>query len=110
VVVTGPRLDGDVELTHLWVRYRHASLERIGALQVAAEAARCGELGAVELEAAERAAHKLAGVLGTFGFMRGTELAREAEAVLRGAPVDGDRLAVIATAMLDHLAEAGARQ
>jgi HPt (histidine-containing phosphotransfer) domain-containing protein len=36
--------------------------------------------------AANSAAHKLAGVLGTFGLTRGTVLAREAEMIYSGEP------------------------
>ncbi len=69
-------------------------------IQVAADALAAGTLIASRREAAFEAAHKLAGVLGTFGLTRGTVLARELEINFsRGDgpdPASGKRLAAIA--------------
>jgi len=48
-------------------------------LELAASALAQNPLTAAEREEAHAAAHKLAGVLGTFGLTRGTELARQLE-------------------------------
>jgi len=63
----------------LWARFLPEIGERVTILEVAAEAAGGGKLTEKQREAAQAAAHKLAGVLGTFGLTRGTELARELE-------------------------------
>ena len=55
-------------------------------LETAAAALRDGSLTAAQCEQAAEAAHKLAGVLGTFGLSEGTEIAREAEAFYSGGP------------------------
>ena len=66
-------------IDRLWVRFLPEIKERIAVLQAAAEALAAGALTASRREAAYAAAHKLAGVLGTFGLTRGTVLARELE-------------------------------
>ncbi len=63
----------------LWVRFLPEITERVAVLEAAAQAAREGALTGKQREAAQAAAHKLAGVLGTFGLTRGTVLARELE-------------------------------
>ncbi len=69
--------------------------------------------GATQLRAVD-SAHKLAGVLGTFGLPRGTDLAREAE-VLFGqhqpfAKVEIDRLQVLLTELTTLIAHGPAGQ
>ena len=66
-------------LEQMWVRYLPDVLERVGTLQQASEALTSGSLSQASCKAAESAAHKLAGTLGTFALPRGTELARELE-------------------------------
>jgi len=63
----------------MWVRFFPETALRIQILEAAARAAQTGGLSSEERERAHAAAHKLAGVLGTFGLTRGTELARELE-------------------------------
>jgi HPt (histidine-containing phosphotransfer) domain-containing protein len=63
----------------LWQRKRPLMLQRLTVLDRAAEAAQNGGLGVALCEEAAGEAHKLAGSLGTFGFPRGTEIARELE-------------------------------
>jgi len=63
----------------LWVQYLPLTEERIAALETAARAFAEDHLSIEQHEAASAAAHKLAGVLGTFGLTRGTVLARELE-------------------------------
>jgi HPt (histidine-containing phosphotransfer) domain-containing protein len=66
-------------LDRLWTKFLPEIENRMGVLESAARALESGVLSADEREAAHQAAHKLAGVLGTFGLHRGTELARQAE-------------------------------
>lgn len=67
-------------LAEVWDRMRPVVFERVAAVEQAA-AALVGDAPDAEIvEAGRGAAHKLAGVLGTFGLDRGTELARELEA------------------------------
>lgn len=67
----------------LWDRFRDANLNRVTALEAAARQLQAGRLDREARRAAEREAHKLAGSVGTFGFARGSELAREIEHLLR---------------------------
>ena len=87
-------------MNRLWAKYLPQMEERVGTLQKAAESLENGILSATERELAGADAHKLAGVLGTFGLKEGTELAREAESLygsqLDGDPVSAKRLQAIA--------------
>ena len=69
-------------LTRLWARFLPEVESRLEILSQAAIALSAGVLQDEEREPAHAAAHKLAGVLGTFGLHRGTELARQAEILL----------------------------
>ncbi|MGO9336903.1 MAG: Hpt domain-containing protein [Terracidiphilus sp.] len=77
--------DGQAALTaaldRLWNQYLPLMRERAEVLEVAAQDFAAGSLSLDRQQAAQAAAHKLAGVLGTFGLTRGTELARELEIV-----------------------------
>ncbi|HET6170879.1 MAG TPA: Hpt domain-containing protein [Terracidiphilus sp.] len=66
-------------MKRLWVQFLPQLEERVRVLESAAAAVAEGSLTAEQREQASSAAHKLAGVLGTFGLNEGTELAREAE-------------------------------
>jgi HPt (histidine-containing phosphotransfer) domain-containing protein len=72
-------------LASMWTKNRPLMLERLGTLDRAAEAAELAELEPELRETTIGIAHKLAGSLGTFGFPRGTELARELELALESA-------------------------
>jgi HPt (histidine-containing phosphotransfer) domain-containing protein len=63
----------------MWVQYLPLTEERVLALETAAKAFAEDHLSIEQHEAAQSAAHKLAGTLGTFGLTRGTVLARELE-------------------------------
>ena len=63
----------------LWVRFLPQMQERVAILEAAAAVFAAGGLSNEQHVAANEAAHKLAGVLGTFGLTRGTVLARELE-------------------------------
>jgi len=95
---------GDIALSQaidrLWVRFLPEIKERIAVLQAAADSLTAGTFTASRRETAYAAAHKLAGVLGTFGITRGTVLARELETNFSREdgpdPAAGKRLAAIA--------------
>ena len=73
-------------LSALWERSRHTVVERAALLQEAGKLWSNDRLDEATRLRAVDSAHKLAGVLGTFGLPRGTELAREAEQVF-GQPI-----------------------
>jgi HPt (histidine-containing phosphotransfer) domain-containing protein len=73
-------------LSRLWVQFLPQIEERVSTLEGAAAALAEGSLTSEQCEEASSAAHKLAGVLGTFGLDRGTELAREAEVLYASVP------------------------
>jgi HPt (histidine-containing phosphotransfer) domain-containing protein len=66
-------------LSALWDRSRHTVMERAARLQSAGVLLDENRRDEAARQNAVDSAHKLAGVLGTFGLPRGTELAREAE-------------------------------
>ncbi|MGA3034755.1 MAG: Hpt domain-containing protein [Terracidiphilus sp.] len=66
-------------LDGLWARFLPEMKQRIAVLESAASAVTQENLNASDREAAHAAAHKLAGVLGTFGLKRGSDLAHELE-------------------------------
>ena len=68
-------------MDRLWVRFLPEIRERVAILEAAAGAVAAQNLTLSDQEAAKAAAHKLAGVLGTFNLARGTDLAREIEAM-----------------------------
>ena|SRR5579863_6112372 len=69
-------------LDKLWQRFLPEMIERITILESTVAAIAGSGFAPEQREAAQSAAHKLAGVLGTFGLARGTELARELELAL----------------------------
>jgi HPt (histidine-containing phosphotransfer) domain-containing protein len=71
-------------LDRLWIQYLPLMQERVEVLEAAAHDFATGPLSVDRRQAAQAAAHKLAGVLGTFGLTRGTELARELEIIYSG--------------------------
>jgi HPt (histidine-containing phosphotransfer) domain-containing protein len=66
-------------LDRMWVRFLPQMQERVDTLDATAQAFAAGSLSLERQQEAQSAAHKLAGVLGTFGLTRGTVLARELE-------------------------------
>ncbi len=85
-------------IDRLWERFLPEIRERVAILENAVAAAAAGRLDSAECVAASSAAHKLAGVLGTFGLTHATVLARELEVVY--ARTDGPDKAAI-----KHLSE-----
>jgi HPt (histidine-containing phosphotransfer) domain-containing protein len=86
-------------ISALWERSRHTVVERAQLLQSAGELWNDNRLDAATKLRAVDSAHKLAGVLGTFGLPRGTDLAREAEVLFGQSTSPGkaemDRLQVL---------------
>jgi HPt (histidine-containing phosphotransfer) domain-containing protein len=101
-----PSLAGALDV--LWAKFLPENEERVAALEAAATACAQGGLGEDQREVAGSAAHKLAGVLGTFGLTRGTELARELELMFSQPagldPASGERMAEIAAQLRSILA------
>jgi HPt (histidine-containing phosphotransfer) domain-containing protein len=87
-------------LDRLWIQFLPQMKERVSTLEAACAALAAGALSVEQRAEANTAAHKLAGVLGTFGLTKGTVLAREAEVLYSGEPdtdpEDAARLTVIA--------------
>ena len=63
-------------LEKLWERSRETALARVTAIENAAAALAAGKLTEEVRRSAEREAHKLSGVVGTFGFWGASALAR----------------------------------
>jgi diguanylate cyclase (GGDEF)-like protein len=77
-----PAAQAAAALAEIWIEHKSAILERVAVLdQVAADLA-SDSLGAESRAEGERSAHRLAGVLGTFGFARASERGRQAELML----------------------------
>ena len=95
-------------MKRLWVKYLPELEARVATLETAATALAAGTLTGNLQEQATLEAHKLAGVLGTFGLHEGTELAREAENCYKGdlqaVQIQRDRLAWIASELKGLLA------
>jgi HPt (histidine-containing phosphotransfer) domain-containing protein len=80
-------------LGRLWVQFLPQMEERVAILESAAAALAANQLSIEQHQAAHAAAHKLAGVLGTFGLTKGTILAREAETLCSAEPGPGSAVA-----------------
>jgi HPt (histidine-containing phosphotransfer) domain-containing protein len=95
-------------LNGLWQQFLPLIDERVAVLEAAGQALAGGNLSDEQREAATSAAHKLAGVLGTFGLTKGTVLAREAEMLCTGdadpasAPQLSDIAAQLRTIISGH--------
>ena len=90
-------------MNRLWVKYLPQMEERVATLQYAAERLARGTLTEDEQQQAGADAHKLAGVLGTFGLREGTELAREAEGLYGGAIEADSAMAVRLSLIAEQL-------
>jgi|GEM_PF-3217153 len=84
-------------MQRMWTQFRPQMEQRVDVLETAATALSQGQLSEEQRAAAAKAAHTLAGTLGTFGLVEGTALAREAEPVFAAdAPQDAGRAARVA--------------
>jgi len=70
-------------LAKAWKEHKQTSLDHLNLLAETAVTAEKGALNANSQDRARRAAHSLAGTLGTFGFAEGSRLARELEHLLQ---------------------------
>ncbi len=97
-------------ISALWDRSRHTVVERAALLRTAGDLLAHNRLDEATQMNAVDSAHKLAGVLGTFGLPRGTDLAREAEVLFGLSTTPGkveiERLQVL-LAELTHLIDRG---
>jgi HPt (histidine-containing phosphotransfer) domain-containing protein len=71
-------------LDRLWKQFLPQIEERVATLEAAGRDLAGGRLTEHARDEAHAAAHKLAGVLGTFGLTKGTVLAREMEMLCSG--------------------------
>jgi HPt (histidine-containing phosphotransfer) domain-containing protein len=92
-------------LKALWQKFLPQIEERVAVLDDANRALVAGTLSGDQRTAAAAAAHKLAGVLGTFGLSEGTNLSRDAEQIYTsGSPLDpaaSQQLELIAKQLAD---------
>jgi HPt (histidine-containing phosphotransfer) domain-containing protein len=94
-------------LDRLWKQFLPQIEERVAALERASTALAEDRLSHDQREAAHAAAHKLAGILGTFGLTKGTILAREAELLCSGEtdPETAPQLGEIARRLKELVAD-----
>ena len=90
-------------MNRLWAKHLPQMQERATTLMRAAESLTRGALSNEEQQQAAAEAHKLAGVLGTFGLKEGTELAREAEALYESSLAENSEAASRLTTVADRL-------
>ena len=80
-------------ISALWERSRHTVVERAALLRTAGDLLSDNSLDQATQQKAVDSAHKLAGVLGTFGLPQGTDLAREAEVLFgQSTPLGRDEI------------------
>lgn len=97
-------------LLAIWRKNYPVMMARLGVLQKACDALNTGSLDEVTRGDAHVAAHKLAGVLGTFGLAEGSDIASRLEASLdpeANAPLDPSFCASVAR--LENMIEAKPR-
>jgi HPt (histidine-containing phosphotransfer) domain-containing protein len=97
-------------ISALWERSRHTVVERAALLRTAGDLLRDNSLDQATQQRAVDSAHKLAGVLGTFGLPQGTDLAREAEVLFgQSTPLGRDEIErlQLLLAELTHLIDRG---
>jgi HPt (histidine-containing phosphotransfer) domain-containing protein len=90
-------------LNQMWSRFLPQMRDRMALLSEATEAYANGALSPVQQKAAREAAHKLSGVLGSFGLANGTVLARELETIFECMESQDGDLAERMRTMTDEL-------
>ena len=88
-------------LDRLWVRFLPEMKQRLAALETAAAALAQNSLSNPDRQAAHAAAHKLSGVLGTFGLKQGSDLAHELEVAFANQDLPGSSSSALATAVAE---------
>ena len=86
-------------LAMLWQRNRQSNLDRIALLELTAANVLRATTDENAIAEGAKAAHKLAGSLGTFGFDSGSRAALEAESLLREPVIDARLLAEAVAAL-----------
>jgi HPt (histidine-containing phosphotransfer) domain-containing protein len=91
----------DVRLAQVWAEHAGEIAGRVQTIDAAVAALATGDLGDDARRAAARAAHRLAGTAGTFGFAAGSRHAAALDRALRAPPGEGRtaELARLATAL-----------
>ena len=79
------RPDLAVAINSLWERFMPEMRRRAAIVETATSALALGSLSSAQKQEAASAAHKLAGVLGTFNLEHGTEVARRLEVLFSDA-------------------------
>ncbi len=81
---TSPQQSMSEAMDRLWDKFLPEMEERVALIEAANRALAADKLSNDQRSKSNSAAHKLAGVLGTFGLTKGTVLAREAELLYAG--------------------------
>jgi HPt (histidine-containing phosphotransfer) domain-containing protein len=89
------------DFVDVWREARPTIEGRVAAIEGAIDALEAGSLDEEQAKAAIEAAHKLAGVLGTFGLGRGSELASELESGLQTPRSASAALGALATELAE---------
>ncbi|HEY2201414.1 MAG TPA: response regulator, partial [Solirubrobacteraceae bacterium] len=92
-------------LRAVWEAHRGDVLQHVSLIERAASALAAGELDEQLRDNAKRAAHMLAGSIGTFGFLSASEAARELERELSGPVPQLTRISALLTAVRRELGE-----
>lgn len=82
-VLSSIESDFNQKMEQMWIKYQDKMAERMKVLQTAASTVQQADLSTDLQQNAERAAHKLAGVLGMFSRDAATAIAREIETLLQ---------------------------
>lgn len=90
-------------MASLWERYKGVMTARMSVIDGAMRQLREGELSDSEREKAHAEAHKLAGSIGTFGYLEASRLAREIEVLLDPQGPLGEAEAEKLSALTDRL-------
>ncbi|MGC1248579.1 MAG: response regulator [Spirulinaceae cyanobacterium] len=97
----------DEAMAQMWQQYRGLMTERLEALQEAAAAIQQGQASSELNYSAQKAAHKLAGVLGMFNKEAGTKVARQIEDLLQDksekVPQRGEQLLALVQQLREML-------
>ena len=95
----------DARLARVWAQHHGEITARVETIDVAVAALATGDLDDDARRTAARAAHRLAGTAGTFGFAPASEHAAALDLALRAPPGPGDaaELARLALALRDAL-------
>jgi len=103
----GGRPAAEQAVRDVWTRVQSRVMERLNALVAACDALAGGAVDEQLRRNAEREAHKLAGSVGTFGFITASDLARQMENLLQSAlplaPERGYRLLELSGALIREL-------